>query len=409
MIAESQMVSQLARRSAFTSGSLGKEVNGKPITTTPKEQRPQLRIVDHPSPATPEIPEALEFQGLQGLDACLAESADNADPYAWLVAYAGRFPLLSAHEERCLAETMRAAPGSQAAREARDRMTLANLRLVMRIAQNMWHMAPGIALVDLLQEGVIGLIRAVDGFDPEKGYRFSTYAVWWIAQAIHRSIAQNGHSIYLPVYLFERYRRLKRVHAQLLNQLMREPTIDELLVAYGKHPAHAGKNKAPQVITREELVILMQLQSPTVSLKTPVGPIVNNRGTSAEATVGDLIEDQASTLEFERNEQDADARWMLEIARYALRVGRGNVAQQAQAQRSYEIFVIRALCPKVSLVALGKRYGITRQRVDQIATQANKVVRAALIECGMPAPTSASSSKSSQSSKMLKSSKVQAR
>src|SRR5688572_27874062 len=139
---------------------------------------------------------------------------------------AARWPLLTAAEEVELAKRI-----ERGDKEAKDRMINSNLRLVVSIAKK--YQGHGLSLLDLIQEGIIGLIRAVDKFDWRKGFKFSTYATWWIRQAVQRGVANKSRAIRVPVHVLDRERRLARVEGELATKLGREPTDEEVIAEAG--------------------------------------------------------------------------------------------------------------------------------------------------------------------------------
>ena len=224
-----------------------------------------------PGPAEP-APDATEprLELLPALDAVEEPEADEpfdapapvSDPLKLYVRQIGDGRLLTPSEERELAR--RKDEGDEAAKR---RLIECNLRLVMSITRN--YTKAGVPLLDLIQEGNLGLIRAVEKFDYRMGFKLSTYATWWIRQAITRALADQGRIIRLPVHVADQVRRLMRTRRQLAQKLNREPTIEELAKA-AELPASKVKD-------------LLELVEDPVSLETPVG--------DGESNYGDLIED----------------------------------------------------------------------------------------------------------------------
>src|SRR5256714_5059784 len=186
------------------------------------------------------------------------------DPVRMYLKEIGRVNLLTAKEEVELAKEMEA--GSE---EARHHLTEANLRLVVSVAKK--YLNRGLSFLDLIQEGNLGLMRAVDKFDYKRGFKFSTYATWWIRQAITRAIADQARTIRIPVHMVETINKVVRVQRQLLQEFGREPTVEELATRVAMTP---GKVREIQRIAQEP-----------VSLETPVGE-------EDDSHLGDFIEDQ---------------------------------------------------------------------------------------------------------------------
>src|SRR6266566_5257281 len=191
-----------------------------------------------------------------------AESASAEDPLKLYVRQIGGGPLLTREEERELAR--RKDEGDE---EAKTRLIESNLRLVMSITRN--YTKAGVPLLDLIQEGNLGLIRAVEKFDYKLGYKLSTYATWWIRQAVTRALADQGRTIRLPVHVADQVRRLMRARRQLAQKLNREPTQDFFV----------NDSASPEKRVQE----LLDLVEDPVSLETPVG--------DGESMYADLIED----------------------------------------------------------------------------------------------------------------------
>ncbi len=192
----------------------------------------------------------------------------TADSLQLFLNEAGRYKLLTAAEEVELAK--RIERGDKA---AKDLMVNSNLRLVVSIAKR--YQGHGLSLLDLIQEGIIGLIRAVEKFDYRKGFKFSTYATWWIRQAVQRGIANKSRTIRVPVHVLDRERKLARVERELASRLGREPNDEELLAAAG--------------LTEKELAQVRDAPRAVTSLDRPVG---EDHG----ASLGDIVAEAADDL-----------------------------------------------------------------------------------------------------------------
>jgi RNA polymerase primary sigma factor len=270
-----------------------------------------------------------------------AEHAPAEDPLKLYVRQIGGGPLLTREEERELAR--RKDEGDE---EAKRRLIESNLRLVMAITRN--YTRANVPLLDLIQEGNLGLIRAVEKFDYRLGYKLSTYATWWIRQAITRALADQGRTIRLPVHVADQVRRLLRARRQLAQKLNREPTLVELA------------REAQQ--SEERVRELLELVENPVSLETPVG--------DGESLYGDLIEDVHSLAPHEQSAEQARGR---ELA--------GALEQLNPRMR--RVLSLRFGLdgePPQTLEEVGSQLGITRERVRQLETRALRELRLAAPE-----------------------------
>jgi RNA polymerase primary sigma factor len=266
------------------------------------------------------------------------ERAPAEDPLKLYVRSIGGGALLTREEERELAR--RKDEGDE---EAKRQLIESNLRLVMAITRN--YTRANVPLLDLIQEGNLGLIRAVEKFDYRLGYKLSTYATWWIRQAITRALADQGRTIRLPVHVADQVRRLLRARRQLAQKLNREPTLPEL----------ARETQQTEERVRE----LLELVETPVSLETPVG--------DGESLYGDLIEDVHSLAPHEQSAEQARKR---ELAG----------ALEELNPRMRRVLSLRFGLdgePPQTLEEVGTQLGITRERVRQLETRALRELRMA--------------------------------
>ncbi len=243
-----------------------------------------------------------------------------------------KLPLLTAEQERSLAEKVK-----KGDRQARQKMIQSNLRLVINIAKKYSYL--GVSMLDLIEEGNLGLIKAVEKYNPKRGYRFSTYAAWWIKQYITRAIANQGKTVRIPVYVIELMMRFKKISEQLTNDFKRRPKVSEI----------AKKMKLPVKRVRQ----ISRMVSGISSLNAPIG-------TEGSAEFMDLIED-------ENVESAIDG-----ISNFLLQERVNNLLEK-MSKRERKIlslrFGLKDGIPR-TLRDTAKHFGITRERVRQIEVAA---------------------------------------
>ena len=249
----------------------------------------------------------------------------------------GKVPLLTVDEEIELAKRM-----EEGDEEAKSKLAEANLRLVVSIAKR--YVGRGMQLLDLIQEGNLGLMKAVKKFDYKKGYKFSTYATWWIRQAITRAIADQARTIRIPVHMVETINKLLRVSRQLLQELGREPTNEEI----------AERMDIPVQRVRE----IMKISQDPISLETPIGE-------EEDSHLGDFIKDENIT-------SPADA------AAFVLLKEQLNEVLETLTEREQEVLKLRFGLEdgrSRTLEEVGKEFNVTRERIRQIEAKALRKLR----------------------------------
>ncbi|MBQ8956527.1 MAG: RNA polymerase sigma factor RpoD [Lachnospiraceae bacterium] len=274
---------------------------------------------------------------VENVDLSIPETVSIEDPVRMYLKEIGKVPLLSAEEEVELAKRMEL--GDQ---DAKNKLAEANLRLVVSIAKR--YVGRGMLFLDLIQEGNLGLIKAVEKFDYRKGYKFSTYATWWIRQAITRAIADQARTIRIPVHMVETINKLNRVSRQLLQEIGREPTPEEI----------AGEMNIPVEKVREILKISVE----PVSLETPIGE-------EEDSHLEDFIEDDQVPV-------PADA------AAFELLKEQLNEVLDTLTEREQKVLRLRFGLDDGkarTLEEVGRKFNVTRERIRQIEAKALRKLR----------------------------------
>lgn len=274
---------------------------------------------------------------VESIDLSVPDGISTEDPVRMYLKEIGKVPLLTAEEEIELAKRMEL--GDQ---EAKRRLAEANLRLVVSIAKR--YVGRGMLFLDLIQEGNLGLIKAVEKFDYRKGYKFSTYATWWIRQAITRAIADQARTIRIPVHMVETINKLIRVSRQLLQELGREPTPEEI----------AAEMEMPVERVRE----ILKISQEPVSLETPIGE-------EEDSHLGDFIQDDNVPV-------PADA------ATFTLLKEQLEDVLGTLTEREQKVLILRFGLEDGrarTLEEVGKEFNVTRERIRQIEAKALRKLR----------------------------------
>ena len=278
-----------------------------------------------------------EETNIENIDLTIPDSVNIEDPVRMYLKEIGKVPLLTAEEEIELAKRM-----EEGDEEAKKRLAEANLRLVVSIAKR--YVGRGMLFLDLIQEGNLGLIKAVEKFDYRKGFKFSTYATWWIRQAITRAIADQARTIRIPVHMVETINKLVRVSRQLLQELGREPTPEEI----------AEKMDIPVERVRE----IIKISQEPVSLETPIGE-------EEDSHLGDFIQDdnvpvpaEAAAFTLLKEQLDEVLGTLTEREQKVLRLRFGLKDGRAR-----------------TLEEVGKEFNVTRERIRQIEAKALRKLR----------------------------------
>ena len=278
---------------------------------------------------------ALDFDG----DLYATDSSKINDPVKMYLKQIGCYKLLTSQEEIELAKRIK-----QGDQQAKNKLTQANLRLVVSIAKH--YVGRGMLFLDLIQEGNLGLMKAVEKFDYTKGFKFSTYATWWIKQAITRAIADQARTIRIPVHMVETINKITRVQRQLVQELGREPTAEEI------------SKKMDGTLTPDRIREITTLALEPVSLESPIGE-------EDDSHLGDFVEDKESVspTEYTRKSMNRDALFsvMNDLTDREERVLRLRYGLDDNRPRTLE--------------EVGKEFGVTRERIRQIEAKAIRKLR----------------------------------
>lgn len=311
------------------------EKNGISIVNTREPNGNELDDVEDEDDSADGV--VLKNNGEIDVDATVPKSLPTDDAVRMYLKEIGKVPLLTGEQERELAIRM-----EQGDEDAKKKLCESNLRLVVSIAKR--YLNRGLSFLDLIQEGNLGLIKAVDKFDYTKGYKFSTYATWWIRQAITRSIADQARTIRIPVHMVETINKLIRISRQLLQELGREPTSEEIAKEMG--------------ITVEKVREIKKISQDPVSLETPIGE-------EEDSHLGDFIPDD-------------DVPAPVEAAAYSMLKEQLMEVLDTLSEREKKVLMLRFGLedgrPR-TLEEVGKEFNVTRERIRQIEAKALRKLR----------------------------------
>ena len=295
-------------------------------------------IADDEEAGTEEgIPRVLEEEPILLDDAELTKDININDPVRMYLKEIGRISLLSPEEELELSEKV--ASGDE---YAKNKLAESNLRLVVSIAKR--YVGRGLLFLDLIQEGNIGLMKAVDKFDSDKGYKFSTYATWWIRQAITRALADQARTIRVPVHMVETINKMVRIQRQMTLELNREPSDEEIAKKMG--------------ISVDKVREVIKISQEPVSLETPIGE-------EDDSHLGDFLKDESSLSPEEYTENEILKEEIKEVLQ--------TLQPREQEVLELRFGLIDGTCH--TLEDVGKRFSVTRERIRQIEAKALRKLR----------------------------------
>ncbi len=299
-----------------------------------------IEVVDDPEAMAAEAATLTEETVEEFEDSLATDGITIDDPVKVYLKEIGRVPLLTPEEEIELA--LRIQNGGEDGEKAKQRLSEANLRLVVSIAKR--YVGRGMQFLDLIQEGNLGLIKAVEKFDHTKGFKFSTYATWWIRQAITRAIADQARTIRIPVHMVETINKVKKVSSQLLHENGHEPSADEI----------AERLEMPVEKVRE----IMRVAQEPVSLETPIGE-------EEDSHLGDFIPDEEAPVPAEAASQTLLKEQLAEVLRTL-------TPREEKVLRLR--FGLEDGRPR-TLEEVGKEFNVTRERIRQIEAKALRKLR----------------------------------